>query len=446
MNTPERPPELKKIFSENQTEVFKLLNTKELINFVTEINKEYLHWDELRYKKIPQNTEPKLVWAIAKMIRISGYKLLKFSDKIFKYNLLGEALRRLHKLDISSAGQLKIGEEFVIGSECIHIEGKERYIISALMEEAIASSQLEGAVTTRKIAKEFLKASRKPRNYSEHMIVNGYSTMQKIRELKTELITPDLILQLHKEITQDTLKDKMDEGRFRDSDDVVVGDPFIAEKVFYQPPDYKKIPQLIDEFCKFANDDKQPEFIHPVIKGIILHFLIGFIHPFNDGNGRTARTIFYWYLLSRGYWLFEFMAISKILLRSKKRYGLAYLYTETDEEDLTYFIKYNLEAIEEALNDTLTYIQRKQAEQKESIKMIKGIKDINLRQADILKELMKKQDSWVSIKEMQNTYATAYDTARNDLLHLETKGYLEKRKIKRAFLFRIKKKIEDQKK
>jgi len=87
--------------------------------------------------------------------------------------------------------------------------------------------------------------------------------------------------------------------------------------VYHTPPDYNKIPDLMEEFCKFASTDED-DFIHPLIKGIILHFLIGYIHPFTDGNGRCARSIFYWYMLSRGYWLFEYMPISRILLHSKK--------------------------------------------------------------------------------------------------------------------------------
>jgi len=57
------------------------------------------------------------------------------------------------------------------------------------------------------------------------------------------------------------------------------------------------------------------------------------------------------------------MSISRILLRSKVSYGMAYLYTETDDNDLTYFINYNLNAVEEALHDMEEHITKKQKEQ-----------------------------------------------------------------------------------
>ena len=194
----------------------------------------------------------------------------------------------------------------------------------------------------------------------------------------------------------------------------------------------------MEDFCEFASND-EGEFIHPVVKGIILHFLIGYIHPFSDGNGRTARTIFYWYMLSRGYWLFEYMSVSRIILRSKTKYGLAYLSTETDENDLTYFINYNLDTIDEALHDMEAYISKKQKEYSEALDLVQGINDINLRQAEILKNFMRRHEKNFVINEIMATYNVAYDTAHNELLHLTELGYLEKTKIKNKFVFKLSK-------
>ncbi len=430
MKIPKNPPKIREIMDKHYLEVFSLLGNEQIKNLITKYNKEYVHWDQLRHKKILNDEKPEYVWALLKLFRNQQYKVLKFGGWQFLLILLDDSLRKLHLLDKGAAGHLETG------LESLNTGGRDRYIISSLMEEAIASSQLEGAATTRKLAKELLKLRKKPRDYSEQMILNGYHTMQKIVRMKDKDITPEAILELHKEITQETLKDKSDEGSFRDNNEIVVGDPIIAETIYHHPPDYKKIPNLIDEFCKFASDDNH-EFIHPVIKGIVLHFLIGYIHPFNDGNGRTARTIFYWYVLTRGYWLFEFMAVSRILLRSKTNYGLAYLYTETDDNDLTYFINFNLSAIEEALHEMDKYISRKQKEQVEAMKLIQGIKDINLRQAEILKEFIKSPEKNFVISEIMLSYGVAYDTARNDLFHLEKLGYIKKIKVKKKYVFKL---------
>jgi len=432
MKIPEKPRDLKDILAKHQSEIFKLFQDKEVMEFVIACNKEYIHWDIFRYKATPKNISPEHIWAILKLLRESQYKLFSFGPWKFHYATLDEFQKKLHVLDVGTAGKI-ISSIDSIGS------GRERYIISSLMEEAIASSQLEGAATTRRVAKDMLRLKKKPRNYSEQMIVNGYQTLQKILTIKEKTMTPDIILDLHKSVTNNTLKDKKYEGTYRDNNEIVVGDPLELEKVYYTPPDYKQILALIKEFCDFANNDEQ-EFIHPIIKGIMLHFLIAYIHPFEDGNGRTARAIFYWYVLNRGYWLFEFMAISRMLLRSKVKYGLSYLYTETDANDLTYFIMYHLTAIEEACEDMNVYIKRKNKEQSEALRLIKSLKNINLRQAEILKDFLKNPEKMFVVNEILTTYGVVYQTARNDLLHLTQLGYLEKTKIQKKFVFKLSKK------
>jgi len=430
MRIPEKPKDMRKLLKKHEGEIFKLLRRKDIMDIVAKYNKEYIHWDEFRYKKLPSKIQPEFVWALMKIFRREGHKFFKFGKNMFRYSLLDDILKNVHVLDKGCAGRLESDFEFV------NREGKERYIISSLMEEAIASSQLEGAATTRKIAKEILRLNRKPRNYSEQMIVNGYRKIQKIVRTKQKNITPEMILELQRDITYETLEHKRDEGRFRDNNDVIVGDAIQRGKVYHIPPDYNEIPELVKEFCDFANKDNG-EFMHPIIKGIILHFLIGYMHPFNDGNGRTARSIFYWYVLTRGYWLFEYMSISRILLRSKRDYALSYLYTETDDNDLTYFIKYNLSAIEEALRDMELYIKRKQKEQTETLQLIKGLKNINVRQADMLKEFTKDPEKIFFISEIMNTYGVVYQTARSDLLHLTKMGYINKILIKKKFGFKL---------
>jgi len=432
MKVPNKPPKVTEILSKSKEKILQLLEKPNIAKFITKCHKEYVHWDQLRYKNIPQNVRPEHIWAILKFLRYNQSKLFNFESWAFHFMLTDESQRRLHLLDKGAAGNIETG------LESMNTSGRERYIISSLMEEAIASSQLEGAATTRKIAKELLRKKKKPKNYSEQMIVNGFKTIQKIVKMKEQKMTPQLIIELQREITKNTLKDENDSGKFRDNNEIVVGDPLDVDKIYHRPPDYKKVPKLIEAFCKFANDDNHI-FIHPIIKGILLHFLIGYIHPFNDGNGRTARTIFYWYVLTRGYWLFEYMAVSRILLRSKKKYGLSYLYTETDDNDLTYFINYNLQAIEESIHDMEKHIAQKQKEQAEAMTLIKSIKNINLRQAEILKEFIKEPEKGFDIGEIRVSYNVAYDTARNDLLHLTKLGYIEKIEVQNKFMFKLKK-------
>jgi len=435
MHIPEKAIDFKKIWFEENEAIGRALSNPAVMEYVAACNINYISWDELKYKKFPFELKPEVLWAIIKFTRKQKFQKFEFGDWKFEYLMLDKFQRQLHRLDKEASGGLELQSS---------AKPEKEYIISSLMEEAIASSQLEGAVTTRKIAKEMLRKNQKPKTNSEKMILNGYKTIQKILELKSSPLTVQTLLEIHKQMTEDTLEDKNFEGAFRNNNEVVVGDPIDASKVYYQPTiDYSKIPQTMQKLCDFANSNDK-EFIHPIIKAIILHFLIGYIHPFEDGNGRTARSIFYWHCLSKKYSLFEFMAISKSILQNKTQYGQAYLNTEKDENDLTYFIKYNLDMIENALDKMEEYITRKQKEQAESLHLLTSIKNINARQAEILKQFYKQPEKQFEVKEIKATYGIAYDTARTDLQHLTAIGRVSQIKVQKKYLYQLNKNAKNQ--
>lgn len=421
---PEKPPaEWDNTIIRNIT---RIPQDPDFIKEVTEYNNRYLAWDDLKYR-ITDPEKRKAAWTLMKILREMRYENISLSSLILRYSTTPEISRSLHIFDQYLSGNIRIQDK------TIRLE--ESYIINSLREEAIASSMLEGAVTTRKAAKEMLRKGTKPENKSEQMVINNYQAMQYIREQKDSPLTPELILTVHRIVTEKTL-DNAFVGRFRRNDEIVVADP-VTGTVHHTPPEHTKIPLMIEELCRFANANEEDSrtFIHPIIKGIILHFLIGYIHPFEDGNGRTARSIFYWFVLSRGYWLFEYLPISRTILRSKKKYALAYLHTEYDEMDLTYFILYNIRCIENAREDLLSYITDKQSDQKTTTAIIKAIRDINQRQAEILREMMERSEEFFTIREIVETYGVVYQTARNDLLYLADLGYITREKRGREFMF-----------
>jgi Fic family protein len=425
MKLPEKPINWKEVLNKESDSTFKLVRDVEMFKKIIDFNKRYLYWTELKYR-IPEGAEIKYIWTIMKLLRSEKHESVIFNGLDLKYISLPETNRKLHRSDKYLAGNIEVR------SRSLGLE--KRYIISSLMEEAIASSMIEGAATTRKVAKDMLKKKRKPRTNDEKMIVNNYETMQMILERKEKMLTPEFLLEIQRRITKGTLEDDGDEGKFRDNDNIVVGDSTNPEIICHIPPKQSKINDLIRDLCDFANEDSG-DFIHPIIKGIILHFLVGYIHPFNDGNGRTARSVFYWYVLSQGYWLFEYMAISRRIVRSRKNYDLAYLYTENDELDLTYFINYLMTCIDDSLDDLLEYLERKHTEQQDTKKLLDKINDLNFRQASILEEIMKEPNKYFAIREISGTYHIVYQTARSDLLYLTKKGYLTKKIMSRTFVF-----------
>ncbi|MBO9636234.1 MAG: Fic family protein, partial [Chitinophagaceae bacterium] len=160
---------------------------------------------------------------------------------------------------------------------------------------------------------------------------------------------------------------------------------------------------------------------------IILHFLIGYIHPFVDGNGRTARTVFYWYLLKHGYWLIEFMSVSRIILNSKAQYARAYLHTERDENDLTYFLIYNLKSIHKALDDLRKYIKRKSAEKQNALTLLRNT-SFNDRQILLIQEMIQDRKIYFTVRKVQTKFRVSNQTARTDLSGLVEKEILIERR------------------
>ncbi len=414
MKIPERPPEIE---GNEIDDLFKYLTNESLNQLIKEAISKYYYWSDFKYKFNSDQINAELLWKIVKINRdLSAENITIGGRYTFKYNLTINTQQKLHEFDLNLGGRLG-GEEIIPNSD------KNRYLISSIMEEAIASSQLEGAATTRKDAKKMLREERKPKNESEQMILNNYNTIRKLKDLKDKKLTIDLILEIHSSITKNTLNNPNQEGQFRKSNDIVVVNP--NGDVVHIPPDFELLETLMKDYCDFANELNDKRFIHPIIRATILHFLMGYIHPFTNGNGRTARAIFYWHLLKEGYWLIEYMSISRMIKRSPGQYARAYLYSEFDDNDLTYFINYQLKTTELAFDSLKKYINRK-IKEKQELYNFKIIKNINDRQIVILKSLFDEPKLTFTIKEIQNRFNTAYDTARTDIMGLEEYGLIKK--------------------
>lgn len=377
------------------------------------IQDEYLYWDKVKYRA--KDSTPLELWSAVKFFRRLRAKKVRFDATEFNYVVTDYMERALHQFDMHIGGTLSSN----IG---IAETDKTKFKISSIMEEAISSSQMEGANTTRKKAKEMIQQEKNPRTKSEQMILNNFITMKHIVQSKKEDLTVENILYIHKLISTNTLDDPKDEGQFRENDDVHVINHSNSE-IVHTPPAQTEIKALMKDLCHFFNHDTE-DFIHPIIKGCIIHFMIGWIHPFTDGNGRTARAIFYWYMLKKGYWLTEYLSISRIIKDTKSQYEKAYLYTEIDQNDLSYFITYHIKTMEKAFSALKEYINHKQKEVFQAAKFMK-ISGVNDRMAQILKIIHDDSDRILNAKEVESRFSVSNYTARTDLKALVTLGFLE---------------------
>ena len=291
-------------------------------------------------------------------------------------------------------------------------------------------------MTTREVAKEMIRTGRAPRDNSEQMILNNFMTMQRVTELKKDELTPEIVFAIHRLVTEKTLPEATAGGRFRRPDENrVVGDDF--GEIFHNPPPAEELPGRLQAMCDFANGRTPGFFVHPAVRAIILHFWLAYDHPFVDGNGRTARALFYWGMLHAGYWLFEFISISSILKKAPVMYGLSYLHSETDGNDLTYFIVAQTHVIRRAIEELHAYINRKTMEVRELESHVRILGFFNHRQADLVRHALKHPYQEYTIASHGKSHNVAYQTARTDLLDLKTRGALDEKKRGRKMVFTV---------
>jgi Fic family protein len=430
-----KPPQSPKPFNELLGQAAKSRQFPEILKSAGQVPSkklEYIHWDDLRRRTPPSGISVEEWWLATKLRRRPGLRKIPLQDKEgnnFEFSVPDSVVEQLHHIDRGAGGL--IGTLEPVTSP----QTRDRYLIRSLIEESITSSQLEGAITTREVAKQMLSSGRKPRDKSERMILNNYLTMQRIRELRETPMSPQLVVEIQGMLGKDALDKPDAAGRLRRPDEQIEISDYEGN-VFHVPPPAEQLPERLKAMCDFANGESPDFFIHPVVRAIILHFWLAYDHPFVDGNGRTARALFYWAMHRNGFWLCEFISISQIILKAPVQYGMAFLHTETDENDLTYFIIHQTEVMREAVKELHAYINRKSREVEESRGFIATLEWLTHRQQMLLTHALKHPGSRYTVAEHRSSHGVAYATARADLLNLAEHELLEKHTEGREFIFR----------
>lgn len=389
----------------------------------------YLHWDDLRFRPAPEGIDPKLHWILVKVARTLQAKTTPFEDEKgqpFTFVQTDYIISCLHKIDSETCGGVQFAGFAPTDQEA------ERFLVKSLIEEPFNSSLLEGAATTREEAKRLIRQNKRPQTIGEKMVLNNYRAIEFIKKQKNEVLTIPLIHELHRIITRGTLENPAKAGVFRaDSDEINVVDE-IDNTILHKPPAAANLEGRVQQICDFANSESDgAAFIHPIIRAIIIHFMLAYEHPYVDGNGRTARALFYWSVLRDGYWLLEYVSISRIINTAPIKYGMAFLYTETDKNDLTYFLYHQLDVILRSIHDLGIFVKKKQEEvQKLSAALgSEKLRDsLNHRQLALLHDAIRSPQAVYTINDQLKIHSVSYLTARTDLERLVGLEFLNKQK------------------
>jgi Fic family protein len=431
MKIPAPPPTLKELTEEVGSDRFFELFT---LGIGPEPGGRYLHWDQLRHRPTPGDISHKEWWFMVKQARLMNSQEVLFEDPkglAFAFTMTGGLLQKLHRMDRDASGSIRADAPITTDVN------RDRYIISSLIEESITSSQLEGASTTTREAKNMLRSGRPPRDRSEHMILNNFNAMSFIRDKRKEPLSVEFLFELHTILTVNTLDDPSGSGRWRRKDEDITVQDNRDGTILYVPPDADLIPERIDSLIEFANKEDHDSFIHPVACAVILHFMLSYEHPFIDGNGRTARALFYWYMAKAQYWLIEFISISKIIKRAPIKYAKSFIYVENDGSDLSYFLDHQFDVILESIKSLFTDLANKTVEFKKTESIMRGAlqKTLNHRQIAVISHALKNPGFAYTIRSHSRSHSVAYQTARTDLLGLTEPGLLNQYQRGKAFLF-----------
>lgn len=396
---------------------------------------DYVHWDQLRHIDPPDGLGHEDWWLGIKLARGPSLRPISLVDpqgRPFVYGTPDSVLRLLHYVDQRCSGEIAM-EEVVTADD----QARQHYLVNSLMEEAIRSSQLEGATTSRRVAKELLSSGREPKDRSERMILNNYRALQYMREEIGPRLSPNAVLELQRILTEGTLDDPDAVGRLQTPQDerVAVFDRTDGH-LLHAPPPAEQLPERLEALCAFANEgDDAERFLHPVVRGVLLHFWLAYDHPFEDGNGRTARALFYWFMRTRGYWLVEYLSISRILRKAPAKYGRSFVLTETDERDATYFLLYQLTVIKRAVEELHDYLRRKVKEVRDVERLMRVSAEFNHRQLALLSDAIRHPDRIYTFRSHAGRHSVTHETARTDLTQLSQRELLERHRVGRRHVF-----------
>lgn len=398
---------------------------------VGKANSDYLYWDDFKGLSMPSGVAPEQAWVLLKISRMFSLKPLSLVDRQnapFFYWLPDSAQADLYSVDQAA--------RTIAPDRSISPEDKRRYAMRSVIDEAISSSQLDGAATPIAVGKEMLRTGRTPADGSEQMICNTYSTFQMIKRHLREPLSSDLILRVQASLSQNAADGGPSPGRFRASRSGAssVHDPD-GKKSPQRTPDTERAVDSLERLSAFINGDSDNPSLHPLIKGSLLHFWLAYMHPFPDANGRTARMLFYWYMLKHGYRMFEYLSLSAAIVKSRERYERSFLCSELDGNDCTYFLVYHLKAIRHALKLQDEYQQQKREEKKRAYLLAADYAGLNSRQRILLASAFEKPRDSFTIETHANVHGVTYQTARTDLLGLLGLGLFEMNKEGKKFIF-----------
>jgi len=209
----------------------------------------------------------------------------------------------------------------------------------ALLLEAHHTTHIEGTHLTLEQSKQLLAG-----NTVENVDPDDVKELLNYRKAfdlvasylgKGEAITEGLIREIHKQLVQGVQGNAAAPGEYRKVQNYVANS--VTKEIIYTPPEAYEVPILMNELITWLNTTQT---INPVLLAAISQFQLVHIHPFLDGNGRTARLLSTLCLYQRGYDFKRLFTLSEYYDRNRSDYYRAIQQVRNNQMDLTGWLEY----------------------------------------------------------------------------------------------------------
>ena len=289
----------------------------------------------------------------------------------------------------------------------------------ALLRSAHSSTAIEGNPLTLEQVSE-LAAGRDimVRRKDKKEVLNYLEALEKIPEFaeRKPFKFSDL-LELHKLITRDTLENPADEGSLRNQQVAVVNRA--TGQIIFMPPPTDRVGALVEEFLEWFNSEEVNE-IDPVIEAGLAHYELVRIHPFVDGNGRTARVMASIVLFKRAFDIKRFFALDDYYDKDRRAYYAALKTVDQDSLDLTGWLEYFTEGVAVSIKA----VEDKVIGLSQDIKFLKERGQIALtdRQVKIVEMLL--QNEKLTIGQVKDLFGFSRQMALKEMTKLVELGVI----------------------
>jgi len=214
----------------------------------------------------------------------------------------------------------------------------------AILRSVHSSTSIEGNRLSLEQVSE-LAAGRKitTTRKDKQEVLNYFKVLENINKLTNgKMITEKDILNINKMLTSGTLENPADCGKYRNRYVIVANR--LTREVIFLPPDNTEVPGLVNDLIKWLNSTSARE-LDAVLEAGITHYEFVRIHPFVDGNGRTARILTSLILYLRGFDIKQFFCLDDYYDSDRQAYYQALQKVNQKNLDLTEWLEYFVKGV-----------------------------------------------------------------------------------------------------